>query len=143
VIMQLQMPVVDRAFQGGRLVRWHVGPGDPIRPGQTICTVAVERATLVRRAEDRGGLLRRRSKGMVNKQESNKGKVYLEVKLISSDRGQLHKGLVDEGDQVAAGDPLAVVTTTDHGSDAVADDAWRSAPLMRVTARFGDDTEVE
>ncbi len=141
MMMRFQMPMVDRSFQYGRLVRWHVGAGDPIGPGQTICTVAMERAMLVKRTEDRGGLLRRKSKGMVNQQVSGKGQVYVEVALVSNDRGLLHHGLVDEGARVAAGDPLAVVTTADH--DGPVTDDWQNAPLMRVTARYGEDREEE
>ncbi len=78
MILQLRMPVVEQAFGGGRLVRWHVSPGDTFGPGQRICTVAVERAKLVRRTAEKGGLLRR-SNGMVNREATGKGNVYLEV----------------------------------------------------------------
>ncbi len=141
MILQLQMPVVEQAFGGGRLVRWHVSPGDIFSPGQRICTVAVERAKLVRRTAENGGLLRR-SKGMVNREDTGKGNVYLEVELISNDRGRLDRGLVGEGHEVTAGDTLGVVTTTDHDG-AVVDGAWRHAPLVRVTARYGYDGEDE
>lgn len=141
MILQLQMPVVEQSFGGGRLVRWHISPGDTFGPGQRICTVAVERARLVRRTSGKVGLLRR-SAGMVNREDTAKGDVYLEVELISNDRGRLDRDLVGEGEQVTAGDALGVVTTTDHDG-AVDDGSWRSAPLLRVTARYGDDGEGE
>ena len=137
--MQLQMPIVDHSFGGGSLVGWHVAPGDTFVPGQPICTVAVERARLVRRTAEKSGFLRR-SKNMVNKVDSGKDRVYLEVRLISNDRGRLHRELVAVGDEVTPGDALGVVTTTDHGGP-VADEAWKAAPLVRVTARYGDDGE--
>ncbi len=43
---------------------------------------------------------------------------------------------------MTAGDALGVVTTTDHDG-AVDDGSWRDAPLVRVTARYGDDGEGE
>ncbi|MET0832217.1 MAG: hypothetical protein ABWY62_07515 [Acidimicrobiia bacterium] len=141
MILQIRMPVVEQAFGGGRLVRWYVSPGDTFGPGQRICTVAVERAKLVRRTAEKGGLLRR-SNGMVNREDTGKGNVYLEVELISNDRGRLDRGLVGEGDEVTAGDALGVVTTIDHDG-AVDDGSWRDAPLVRVTARYGDDGEGE
>lgn len=142
MITKLAVPVVDPSMQGGKVLRWHKGEGDTIGFGEEICELAVDEFAVLRRTARATLLARGRRNKLKNDLEQREG-VYFEVVVTSSDHGVLRKILAREGDRIAIGDLLAVVTTTDHGelSGSVAE--WREAPDMRVVVNKKSDEEVD
>jgi pyruvate/2-oxoglutarate dehydrogenase complex dihydrolipoamide acyltransferase (E2) component len=142
MITKLAVPVVDPSMQGGKVLRWHKREGDAIAFGDALCELAVDEFAVLRRTA-RATLLARGRRGKLKNDLEQREGVYFEVVLTSSDHGVLRKILAKEGDRIALGDLLAVVTTADHGelNGSAAD--WGAAPDMRVVVNKKSDEEVD
>ncbi len=139
MITKLEVPAVDGAMQGGKVLRWHKREGDTIAFGEDICELAIDEFAVLRRTARATLLTRRRRDKLKSDLETREG-VYFEVVVTSSDTGVLRKIVAEEGVRIGVGDLLAVATTdADEPLDGDAD-RWREAPALRVVVnRKGDE----
>ena len=143
MLMKLEMPLIDPSLRGGKVVRWLKREGDTFGFGDEICILAVDEFAALRRTARATLLSGRRRRSLKSDLEVRQGKVYLQVVLTSSDGGVMRRIVADDGDPIAVGDLLAVVSTTDNGAlDGTVDD-WESAPTMRIAANVLQDEDEE
>jgi pyruvate/2-oxoglutarate dehydrogenase complex dihydrolipoamide acyltransferase (E2) component len=127
------MPLIDPSLRAGRVTSWSKQVGDDIAFGDEICVVALDDFVAIRRTA-RATLLAGKRRGKLKSGvEARAGKVLLTVAITSSDTGVLRKIIKDQGDKVAIGDTMAIVTTHD-GDDLGREAEWADAPVMRVVA---------
>lgn len=142
MLMKLEMPLIDPSLRGGSVLKWLKREGEPFQFGEEICLVAVDEFAALRRTARATLLSGRKRRALKSDLEIRQGKVYLRVALTSSDSGFMRKIIADDGDPIAVGDLLAVVSTTDSGVlDGTVDD-WKSVPTMRVAANMHEDDET-
>ena len=121
---------------------WSKQVGDHIGFGDEVCIVALDEFAALRRTARATLLAGRRQKKLKSDLEVRTGKVLLEVAIKSSDEGVLRKIVKNEGDRIAIGDMLAIVTS--HADDDLGrEQEWDRAPLLRVVANPFDNEEVE
>ncbi len=142
MITKLAVPVVDPSMQGGKVLRWHKHEGDTIGFGDEICELAVDEFAVLRRTA-RATLLARGRRGKLRNDLEQREGVYFEVVVTSSDQGVLRKILAREGDRIAIGDLLAVVSSADHGDVTGSAAEWSNAPAMRVVVNKKSDEDVD
>jgi pyruvate/2-oxoglutarate dehydrogenase complex dihydrolipoamide acyltransferase (E2) component len=138
------MPLIDPSLRGGSVLKWLKREGEAFAFGEEICVVVVDEFAALRRTARATLLSGRKRRSLKSDLEIRQGKVYLRVALTSSDSGFIRKIVADDGDPIAVGDLLAVVSTTDNGVlDGTVDD-WKAAPTMRVVANMlqHDDDET-
>jgi pyruvate/2-oxoglutarate dehydrogenase complex dihydrolipoamide acyltransferase (E2) component len=144
MLMKLEMPLIDPSLRGGSVLKWLKREGEAFAFGEEICVVVVDEFAALRRTARATLLSGRKRRSLKSDLEIRQGKVYLRVALTSSDSGFIRKIVADDGDPIAVGDLLAVVSTTDNGVlDGTVDD-WKAAPTMRVVANMlqHDDDET-
>jgi pyruvate/2-oxoglutarate dehydrogenase complex dihydrolipoamide acyltransferase (E2) component len=140
MMMKITMPTYDQSMRGGRVLRWHKGEGDDIGFGDDICDVAIDEFAVLRRTGRATLLSGRRQKKLRDDLEVREGKVYREMTITSSDQGTLRKVVAGEGDSIALGDLLAVVTTDGQPLSGTPAD-WQNATPMRVVVNALNDEE--
>lgn len=141
--MKLEMPLIDPSLRGGRVLRWTKREGDGFGFGDEICVIAVDEFAVLRRTGRATLLSGRRRKSIKDDVEVRAGKVYVEVSLTSADRGVVRRVVADDGDPIAVGDLLAVVSTGESAELEGTESDWRRAPAMRVVANPLHDNDAE
>jgi pyruvate dehydrogenase E1 component beta subunit len=53
---EILMPALSPTMEEGKLVKWHVGEGDPVRAGDVIAEIETDKATMEVEASDEGTL---------------------------------------------------------------------------------------
>jgi len=143
VICKLDMPLMDPSLRGGRIVSWSKSVGDEITFGDELCVVVLDDFATLRRTATATLLAGRRRGKLKNDQETREGKVLLQVAITSSDSGVLPKIIKDQGDDVAMGDTMAIVTAQES-DDLGGESDWAQAPALRVVANtVPDDLHFE
>ncbi len=140
MIMKVTMPTHDQSMRGGKVLRWHKSEGDPVVFGDDLCDVAIDEFAVLRRTGRATLLSGRRQKKLRDDLEVREGKVYVEMTITSSDQGTLRKVVAGEGDAIALGALLAVVTTGDEALEGTPAD-WQNATPMRVVVNVVSDDE--
>src|SRR6185437_4698382 len=51
---EILMPALSPTMEEGKLVKWHVGEGDAVRPGDVIADIETDKATMEVEAVDEG-----------------------------------------------------------------------------------------
>lgn len=123
-------------------MRWNKQIGDHIGFGDEVCVVALDEFAALRRTARATLLAGRRQKKLKSDLEVRTGKVFLEVAITSSDEGVLRRIVKNQGDQIAIGDMLAIVTLHEDDDIGVEQD-WLQAPLLRVVANPVADHDFE
>jgi pyruvate/2-oxoglutarate dehydrogenase complex dihydrolipoamide acyltransferase (E2) component len=140
VICKLEMPLIDPSLRGGRVLRWSKKVGDEISFGDELCVVALDEFAALRRTARATLLAGQRRTKLKSDLEVRAGKVLLEVVIVSSDQGVLRNIIKNNGDQIAIGDTLAIVSS--HVNDDLGDESeWVKAPMLRVVANPVDDNQ--
>lgn len=131
MILRLDTPVIEKAVQGGRVVEWFVAEGESVSFGETVCRLGLDEFAAMRRTARATLLSGRKRNKLKSDVEVRSGKVYFEVDVVSSDNGTLRKVVAQPGDQIVAGDMLAVITN--EADDQLGqEEEWRAAPPFRV-----------
>lgn len=136
------MPSINPSLLGGRVSRWHKGEGQPVSFGEDICTVALDEFAVLRRTARATLLSGSKRKRLKSDLETRQGKVLVEVVITASDQSTLEKIIKQEGDQIAIGDTLAVVSTSPFYGE-LTHERWEDAPPMRVVANMNQELEQD
>lgn len=140
MLLRVEMPMINPSLLGGKVLSWHIGEGEQVGFGEDICTVSLDDFVQVRRTGRATQLAGKKMGRLKSKIESRSGEGLVNVVITASDRGKLAKILKSEGDPVAIGDLIAVVSTDD--SDEVSSpDSWAEAPVMRVVGNISSEME--
>lgn len=134
---------MNPSLRGGRVVSWSKEVGDPISFGDEVCVVALDEFAALRRTARATLLSGRRRKKLKSDLEIRSGKVFLEVAITSSDQGVLRKIIKNQGEQIAVGDTMAIVSSGE-GDELGEEKEWAKAPVLRVVANpVGGDEDFE
>jgi len=137
------MPLIDPSLRGGRVVSWSKSVGDGITFGDEICIVELDEFAALRRTARATRLAGRRRGKLKSNLETRTGKVLLQVAITSSDSGVLRKIIKGQGDEIAIGDTMAIVTAQEN-DDLGGETDWAKAPALRVVANtVGGDLHFE
>ncbi len=140
MILKLAIPAHDQSLRSGRVLRWYKREGDHVGFGDDICDIAIDEFAVLRRT-GRATLLARARRGRLRDDlEVRQGKVYVEMRLTSSDQGVLRKIVAQEGDEIGPGAMIGLVVTGDETLDGPAD-RWTDATPMRVVVNTINDED--
>jgi pyruvate/2-oxoglutarate dehydrogenase complex dihydrolipoamide acyltransferase (E2) component len=134
------MPMINPSLLGGTVSKWHKAEGDHVGFGEDICTVALDEFAVLRRTARATLLSGSKQKRLKSGLEKRQGKVWVEVVLTASDQSVLEKIIKDEGESIAIGDTLAVVSTSPFYGE-LTHERWDDAPAMRVVANMNQELE--
>lgn len=140
MITKLEVPAVDPSMVGGKMLRWRKREGDAIAFGEEICELAVDQFAVLRRTGRATLLTGRRRNKLKSDLEAREG-VYFEVVVMSREQGFLRKIVAGEGQRIAIGDLLAVITTAEEDELVGNLDSWGAAPALRVVVNRKDEMD--
>jgi hypothetical protein len=133
MILRCEMPVLELGALSTRMIRWHKSEGEEVAYGDELCDAMVEEIQMVDRTQRASSLLGGRSKRKMAKAKEGPARTkdtnYV-VRVISSDVGYLRRICAAEGEILASGQNLAVLTSeSQEDMPSEIDGAW---PVFRV-----------
>ena len=153
MLLKLLMPFHSRAFQEGRILKWHKSEGDPIDYGDDLFDLEVEELRHMRTWQSGKKQVERltspealarllRAEEMLRQQVGPPEAAYEMIeahcvmRVTSSDTGILRRVCAKEGERRRVGDLLALVATEDEDLPPGEDQALAECPAFRVVATF-------
>lgn len=118
MLLRLEMPYVDRMVEDGIVERWHKQEGDPVRHGDDLLDLKIDRIRRQKRDIDPQRLSRwrfRRSSSEEPEAVSFRELVYF-LRVRAVDQGVLRRISAREGTRLEIGEPMALLTTASDES---------------------------
>ncbi|MDF1736311.1 MAG: pyruvate dehydrogenase complex E1 component subunit beta [Minwuia sp.] len=129
------MPALSPTMEEGTLAKWMVKPGDKVGPGDVLCEIETDKATMEVEAVDEGTI------GKLIVDEGAEGvKVNAPIAVLLED-GEDESAL--DGFDAGAGGPAPKADAEDVADATPAEEKPKAAPKARDSAPESDDSDAE